>query len=98
MSRFSTAFPNIYINALPKAIYNKSIPVLVADDTSILFTHSCLTDLKNHQHSIFETINNWFSVVYSLLCLNFAKARYIYFVTKSNMPIDMQICFDNKNP
>jgi hypothetical protein len=84
------------MNALPKAIYNKSIPVLVADDTSILLTHSSLTDLKNHQHSVFETINNWFND--SLLCLNFAKARYIYFVTKNNMPIDMQICFDNKNP
>jgi hypothetical protein len=70
MPRSSTAFPYIYINALPKAIYNKSVSVLFADDTSILFTHSYRTGLKNYQHSVFETINNWFND--SLLCLNFA--------------------------
>jgi hypothetical protein len=38
----------IYMNELPKAINNKSIPVLFADSTSILFTHSNLIDLKKN--------------------------------------------------
>jgi hypothetical protein len=44
----------IYMNVLPKAINNKSIPVLFADDTSILFTHYNLSDLKktSTQHLI----------------------------------------------
>jgi hypothetical protein len=36
----------VYMNDLPKVINSKSIPVLFADDTSILFTYSNLTDLK----------------------------------------------------
>ena len=32
----------LYINDLPKIINNKSIPILFADDTSILFTNSNL--------------------------------------------------------
>jgi hypothetical protein len=36
----------LYINDLPKIINEASTPILFADDTSILFAHSNLTDLN----------------------------------------------------
>jgi hypothetical protein len=82
------------VSAHPKAINNKSIPVLFANDTSILFTHFNLINLKENINTAFDTLNNWFNE--NLLCLNFEKTYYIHFVTKRSMPIDMQIGFDNK--
>jgi hypothetical protein len=82
------------VNNLPKAINNKSIPVLFADDTSILFTHSNLTDFINNINTVFDTLNKWFDD--NLLCINFEKTHYIHFVTKNSMPIDMHIGYDNK--
>jgi hypothetical protein len=82
------------MNDLPKAINNKLIPVLFADDSSILFTNSNHTDLKKSINTAFYTLNNWFND--NLLCLNFEKTHYIHFVTKNSMSIDMKIGFDNK--
>jgi hypothetical protein len=82
------------MNDLPKAINNKSIPVLFADDTSILFTHSNLTDQKKNMNTSFDTLNNWFNE--NLLSLNFEKTHYIRLVTKNSISIGMQIGFDNK--
>jgi hypothetical protein len=80
------------MNDLSKIINKKSIPVLFADDTSILFTHPNLTDLKKNINTAFDTINNWFND--NLFCLNLKKN--IHFVTRNRMPLDMQIAFDNK--
>jgi hypothetical protein len=50
----------IYTNDLPNLIKITSLPVLFADDTSILFAQSNLTELNNIMNSIFETVNDWF--------------------------------------
>jgi hypothetical protein len=84
----------IYVNDLPKAINNKSIAVLFADDTSILITHSNLTDFINNINTVFDTLNKWFDD--NLLCGNFEKTHYIHFVTENSMPIDMHIGYDKK--
>jgi hypothetical protein len=52
----------IYTNDLPNLIKTSSLPVLFADDTSILFAQSNLTELNNNMNSIFETVNDWFRV------------------------------------
>ena len=83
----------IYVNDLPKAINNKSIPLLFADDTSILFTHSNLTDFTKNINTVFDTLNKWFDN--NLLCVNFEKTHYIHFVTKNSTPTDMHIGIDN---
>jgi hypothetical protein len=70
----------IYMNDVPKVIHNKSIPVLLADDISILFTCSNLTDFKRNINTVFDTLNNWSND--NLLCLNFEKTHYIQFVTE----------------
>jgi hypothetical protein len=50
----------LYINALPKIINNKSLPILFADDTSMLFTSSKLINYNKDIHTVFELINKWF--------------------------------------
>jgi hypothetical protein len=60
---------HVYTNDLPKLINKTSLPVLFADDTSILFSQPNLMDLNNNKHSIFETINKWFKANH--LTLNF---------------------------
>jgi len=37
----------LYINGLPHFVNNKSTPILFADDTSILFTHSDTTEFNS---------------------------------------------------
>jgi hypothetical protein len=44
----------VYTNDLPKLINKTSLPVLLADDTSILFAQLNLTDLNYNMQSIFE--------------------------------------------
>jgi hypothetical protein len=57
--------------------YKTSLPVLFADDTSILSAQPNLKDLNNNMHSIFETLNKWFKA--NQLTLNFDKTHYIHF-------------------
>ena len=48
-------FSSIYINDLPKVINKTSAPIIFADDTSILFAHSDLTDFNRNIHIVFAT-------------------------------------------
>jgi hypothetical protein len=45
----------IYMNDSTQVTNNKSIPVLFADRTSILFTHANLTDLEKEINTVFDT-------------------------------------------
>jgi hypothetical protein len=74
-------------------IYTNDLPILFADDTSILFTQPNLTDLNNMQ-SIFETLNKWFKAYQ--LTLNFDKTHYIQFVTKKDKSSKLMIGYNNK--
>ena len=59
----------LYINDLPKIINNESIPILFADDTSILFTNSNLINYNKDIHTVFELINKWFKKMFSHLIM-----------------------------
>jgi hypothetical protein len=72
----------LYTNDLPKIINKTSTPIIFADDTSILFAQSNLTDLKKNVHNIFETLSKWFGA--NQLSLNFKKTHYIHLATKRN--------------
>jgi hypothetical protein len=52
------------------------------------------TLFKKNINATFDNLSNWFND--NLLCLNFQKTHYIHFVTKTRIPIDMQIDSDNK--
>ena len=85
----------LYINSLPHFVNNKSTPILFADDTSILFTHTDTTEFNSNTHTVFKTINPWLKNNY--LSLNLKKITHcIYFKTRNNPPIDMKIGYNNK--
>jgi hypothetical protein len=44
----------LYINDLPHFVNNKCTPILFADDTSILFTHSDITEFNCNTYTVFE--------------------------------------------
>jgi hypothetical protein len=58
----------LFINDLPAAIKNKAVPILFADDTSILLRSPNNIQLQNDLNTIFEQLNNWFKS--NLLFLN----------------------------
>jgi hypothetical protein len=47
----------LHINDLPNIINNKSLLILFADDTGILFTSSHLTNYNKDIHTVFKLIN-----------------------------------------
>ena len=49
----------LYINDLPAVINKKSIPVLFADDTSILFTHSNFMEFHVNIETVLGNVNTW---------------------------------------
>jgi hypothetical protein len=83
----------LYTNDLPKIINKTSTPVMFADDTSILFAQSNLTDLNKNVHNVFETLNKWFGA--NQLSLNFKKTHDIHFATKRNTSTDFKISYNN---
>jgi len=70
-----------YINDLPKAINDRSIPVLFADDTSILIISPNINDFQLKTTTAFKFINEWLNT--NLLSINFNKTPYVQFITKN---------------
>jgi len=83
----------VYINDLPKIINKISTPIIFADDTSILFTHSNPIDLNKNINRVFETLNKW--LIANELSLNFNKTKFVHFTTKRNMTVNLKIGFNN---
>jgi hypothetical protein len=82
----------MYINDLPRIVNNESIPILLADDTTILFAHSNITDFNNNIHTVFEILHKWFKG--NLLSLNFNQRHFTQFTTKRNNTIDLKTGYD----
>ena len=61
----------LYIDDLPQFANYKSTPMLFADDTSIVFTYSNITELNSTIHAVFESVHTWFKNNYR--SLNFEK-------------------------
>jgi hypothetical protein len=66
----------IYINDLPKAVNDNTIPVLFADDTSILVKCSNLKDFHNNMIDAFKCVHKWFQT--NLLTINFKKKHTVF--------------------
>ena len=47
----------IYINDLPKSIFDKSIPILFADDTSFIVTNHDNSELRHKVNEVFNKVN-----------------------------------------
>ena len=50
----------IFINDLPKFINDKAIPILSADDPSILVSHPNPLVFYKTINTVFQTLNDWF--------------------------------------
>ena len=66
-----------YINNLPKAVKHKALPILFADDTSILITSPNINQFHSNFNTVFAQLNKWFKS--NLLLLNFDKTHFIQF-------------------
>jgi hypothetical protein len=84
----------IYTDDLASLIKITSLPTLFADDTSILFAQSNLTELNSNMNSIYENVNDWFRV--NQLAINFDKTHYIHFITKKSISAELKIGYNNK--
>jgi hypothetical protein len=75
----------LYISDLPKIINDKAIPILFADDTSLLVASSSYRALCKNTNTVFKCINTWIKV--NKLTINFNN--------NSHMP-KIEIAYDNK--
>jgi hypothetical protein len=83
----------LYVNDLPKIINTTSSPIIFADVTSILFTHSNLPDLNKNIDIDFINLNKCLRA--NQLFLNFKKTNYVHFTTKINTSLNLKIGFNN---
>jgi hypothetical protein len=86
----------VFINDLPKFVKDKSVPILFADDTSILLSHSNTTDFNNNINTVFKILNDWFRQ--NLLSFNFSKTQFTNFISKKHKFIEININYDNSIP
>jgi hypothetical protein len=64
----------IYINDLPKTINGNNIPILFADDTSIIIKIPNPKDFQTNMAEGFERVNKWFKV--NSLFINVKKSLH----------------------
>jgi hypothetical protein len=89
----------IFINDLPVFIRDKCVPILSADETSILFSHSNPTDSNNNNNNnnintVFKILSDWFQQ--NLLSLNLTKPQFTNFTPKNNNQTEININYNNK--
>jgi hypothetical protein len=79
---------------LPKTVNDKTVPILFADDTSIIVKSPNSRDFQTNMVTAFIGVNKWLKV--NLPSINVDKTHYIQFKTKSKPTIDINIvCNDN---
>jgi len=83
-----------FINDLPKFVNDKSVPIVFADVTSILLSHSNPTDFNNNINTVSKILNERFKQ--NLLSLNFTKTQFTNFTTKNNNQTEININYNNK--
>jgi hypothetical protein len=84
----------IDINDLPKTVNDKTIPILFADDTTLIVKSHNSKDFQTNMVTAFNTVNKWFKV--NTLSINVDKTHYIQFKTKNKPTIYINIvCNDN---
>jgi hypothetical protein len=84
----------MYVNELPKTVNDKTVPIMFADDTSIIVKSSNSKDFHTNMNTVFNCKNKWFKV--NLLSISVDKTHYFQFKTKNKPILDINIvCNDN---
>jgi hypothetical protein len=71
-----------YINDLPPTLHTSSIPIIFADDISVIISSKNLDDFCILSHNVLSQMSKWFSV--NKLSLNLDKTNVIKFITKNS--------------
>jgi hypothetical protein len=83
----------IYINELPKIVNKKAIPILFADDTSILVKGYNSKDFQINMINAFNCVYEWFRI--NLLSLNINKTHCMQFIMKNKLTNNINIFCNN---
>ena len=70
----------LYINDLPKSLSPNHVPILFADDTSIIISTQNRLTFKNELKETFANISNWFQA--NSISVNIEKTQFIQFFSK----------------
>jgi len=84
----------LYINALPKAVQHKALPILFANDTIILITSPNNNQLQSDLNIVFAQLSKWFRS--NLLFLNFDKTHFIQFNNASKCTSVTEIEYEDE--
>jgi hypothetical protein len=85
----------VFINDLPKFINDKSVPILFADDTSILVSHLNPPAFYKTINAAFKTLNAWFK--HNLLSLNLGKTHFMKLISKTNNHHELDVNYETKS-
>jgi hypothetical protein len=85
----------LYINDLPKIIFDQYNQVLYADDTSLVITNYNSQIFGKEINAVVSRLNRWFHS--NSLLLNLENAYFLQFVTKNTRTLDLQIPYQNKH-
>jgi len=84
----------IYVNDLLKIINDNNIPILFADDTSIIVKNPTPDDFQTNMINAFDSVNEWFKV--NSLSISVEKAHYIQFKTQNKPSLNINIVVCNQ--
>jgi hypothetical protein len=71
------------------------IPIMFADDTSILIKSHSSEHLQSELNVVMNRINEWFQD--NLITLNLNKTYFLQFLNKSTNNLEIQIKIENTN-
>jgi hypothetical protein len=72
----------LFINDLPKILEANSLPILFADDTSVVISHTNPVKFKNQINEVYGILKDWFNK--NLLSLNTVKTCCTNFTANKN--------------
>jgi len=84
------------VNDLPQTLNDKTVPILFADDTTIIVKSPNSKDFQTNMVTVFNCVNKWFKV--NLLSINGDKTRYIQFKTKHKPTLHINIVYQVELP
>jgi hypothetical protein len=83
----------ICINDFPFSVKKIGIPILFADDTSIIVSNSNPEKFKSNINLVLKETSMWFNS--NFLTLNCDKSHFIQFLLKKHKELDLQIIANN---
>jgi len=79
----------VYINDLAQFLRDVAIPILFADDTSIIISNKYAQEFENNFESVMDVAINWFQN--NLLSMNYEKTHFLQFLTKQHSKFNVLI-------